>query len=127
MEAWLENLSEVHEDDIAFTPSPEAKEYLPQTTRTITPVITRQPRVIIRKVDPVCPPSARAAHITGTVVVTAAIGKDGRIKDAKIVSSPDDLLSAAALDAVRQWRYQPYTVNGEAMEIRTIINLTFAL
>jgi protein TonB len=58
-------------------------------------------------------------------VVEATIGKDGRITDANVVSSPEASLSAAALDAVRQWRYEPYTVNGQPTEIHTRISVGF--
>jgi protein TonB len=49
------------------------------------------------------------------------------IQNAEIVSSPDESLSQAALDAVRQWRYQPYTLNGEPVAVMTTINLSFSL
>jgi protein TonB len=78
-------------------------------------------------VPPIYPPAARAAHISGTVVIQAMIGKDGLIQNAKIVSSPDDSLSQAALDAVRQWRYQPYMLNGEPVSVMTTINVGFTL
>jgi TonB family protein len=127
LQATLEDLREVQADDVAFTPSPDAKERVLQTRVTTAPLITMQPIVLVQRVAPVYPQMARAAHITGTVVLSATIGKDGRIKDAKIVSSPDASLSAAALDAVRQWRYEPYKVNGQATEIHTTINLAFTL
>lgn len=127
VEAKVDELSEVHADDAAFTPSPDATEYKPELRTVVAPTIKPRPLVLLNRVDPVYPPSARAAHITGTVIVEATIGKNGRIKDAKVVSSPDDSLSAAALDAVRQWRYEPYTVNGEPMEIHTRINVGFTL
>jgi periplasmic protein TonB len=60
-------------------------------------------------------------------VIQAVVGKDGTIHDAKVVSSPDDSLSQAALDAVRQWRYQPYLLNGEPAAVMTTINLEFTL
>lgn len=127
VDAELEDLREVSADDAAFTPSPGATEYVPQTTKTIVQALPMKPLHLTHRVDPVYPQSARAAHITGTVVVAATIGKDGRVKDAKIVSSPDVSLSAAALDAVRQWRYEPFTLNGQAYEVNTQIRLEFAL
>lgn len=59
------------------------------------------------------------------MVIAATIGKDGKIKDAKIVSSPEASLSAAALDAVRQWRYEPTLVGGQPVEVNTKIGLSF--
>ena len=127
VEARLEDLSEVHADDAAFTPSTDAKEYVAQTSITISPNITKSSLALIKKVDPVYPLGARAAHITGTVVVIATIGKDGRIKGTNVISSPDASLTAAALDAVREWRYEPYTVNGQPVEVNTLIHIGFTL
>jgi TonB family protein len=127
VEAQLEDLREVDAGDVAFTPSPEAREYVPQTTTTIVQALPLTPLHLKHRVDPVYPQSARAAQITGTVVVVATIDKNGRVKDAKIVSSPDVSLSAAALDAVRQWRYEPVIVNGQPYEMHTQIRLEFTL
>jgi len=55
------------------------------------------------------------------------IGKAETIQNAKVVSSPDESHSQAALDAVRQWRYRPYTVNGEPVVVMTTINVGFSL
>ena len=82
---------------------------------------------LLVRVPPIYPPSARAAHISGKVVIQALIVKDGIPQNAKVVSSPDESLSQAALDAVRQWRYQPYTLNGEPVSVMTTINLEFTL
>jgi protein TonB len=59
------------------------------------------------------------------VLIRAKIGKDGRIENAEVVSSPDPSLSAAALDAVRQWRYRPYVLNGQTVEADTPISVIF--
>ncbi len=127
IEAQLEDLKEVDAGDVAFAPSAEAREYVPQTTTTIVQALPLTPLHLKHRVDPVYPQSARAAHITGTVVVAATIDRNGRVKDAKIVSSPDVSLSEAALDAVRQWRYDPVTLNGQPFEMHTQIRLEFAL
>ncbi len=125
VEAELETLSEVAADDGAFTPSADATEYVPRTTTIHSPVISLGPLVVTRRVAPEYPIGARAAHIGGTVVVEATIDREGRIKDAHVLSSPDASLSAAALDAVRQWRYKPVVVNGRPMELGTKINVGF--
>jgi len=75
---------------------------------------------------PVYPIEAKKAGVSGTVVLDATIGTDGIIKDLKVVSGPD-LLQQAALDAVKTWRYRPYQLNGEPVEVRTTVNVIFTL
>jgi periplasmic protein TonB len=81
---------------------------------------------LIRKVDPVYPPIAKTAHISGTVVLHAIIGKDGSVQDLQYVSGPP-LLMKSALDAIRQWRYKPTMLNGEPVEVDTTISVVFSL
>lgn len=78
------------------------------------------------KVMPIYPAIAKAARIQGTVVLHALISKDGRIIDIKVASGPP-MLQQAALEAVRQWRYKPYLLNGEPVEVETTINVVFNL
>ena len=125
LEADLEESDEVKADDAAFTPAPDATEPVIKSVRI--PAGGVKPGLLLQRVPPVYPPDARAAHISGTVVIQAMIGKDGMIENAKVVSSPDDSLSQAALDAVRQWRYQPYMLNGEPVSVMTTINVEFKL
>lgn len=75
---------------------------------------------------PVYPPDAKAAHIEGTVVLQALIAKDGSIQNLRVVSGPP-MLQAAAVDAVRTWKYRPYLLNGEPVEVETQINVVFSL
>ncbi len=124
VQATLEDLSEVHADDVAFTPSPDAKEYVLKIGVAV--VSNSKLPVLIRSVQPEYPIIARTAHITGIVVIDATIGKDGRVKDANVVSSPLASFSAAALDAVRQWRYEPMMMGGQPTEVHTQININFA-
>ncbi len=126
LEADLEDYAEVAPDDAAFTPSPDAKEPVVEV-RTIPIGAGITPGMLLDRVPPVYPPDAKAAHIMGTVVVKAVIGKDGRVHDPEVVSSPDSSLSAAALEAVRQWQYRPYTLNGKPVEVMTHINVVFEL
>jgi TonB family protein len=78
------------------------------------------------KVAPVYPPDAKAAGVSGTVVLQCTISKEGRVVNLNVVSGPA-LLQQSAIDAVRQWRYRPYLVNGEAVEVQTTVNLIFTL
>jgi protein TonB len=82
--------------------------------------------LLIRKTLPVYPPIARAAHVEGTVVLQAAISAAGSIQNLRVVSGPA-MLRQAALDAVRDWRYRPYELNGEPVEVETTVNVIFAL
>ncbi len=82
--------------------------------------------MLIQKSPPVYPSIARAARVSGTVVLEATISKTGTIKDVRVVSGPVMLRSAAA-DAVRTWRYRPYKLNNEPVEIQSTINVIFSL
>ena len=62
----------------------------------------------------------------GEVVLQAVIGKDGRVRDVKGVRG-NAMLSAAAMAAVRQWRYEPYKLNGDPVDMQTEIVIKFAL
>jgi TonB family protein len=75
---------------------------------------------------PVYPPDAKAAGIEGTVVLHAIIGKDGTITSLKLISGPDQL-AQAAWDAVKQWTYKPYILNGEPTAVDTTITVNFSL
>jgi len=75
---------------------------------------------------PVYPPLARASHVTGTVVLKGTIGLDGHVRNLEVVSGPADL-RMPALDAVRFWRYRPYLLNGQPVEVMTQIAVVFTL
>jgi periplasmic protein TonB len=78
------------------------------------------------KVTPQYPAIAKAARIQGTVVLQATISKDGTIQNLRVISGPP-MLQQAALDAVRSWRYKPYLLNGEPVEVETTVNVVFNL
>jgi TonB family protein len=82
--------------------------------------------MIISKVAPEYPPAAKTARISGAVVLQARIGKDGLINNLEVISGPQ-VLQQAAMDAVRQWRYRPYLLNGEPVEVMTTIHVFFSL
>lgn len=81
---------------------------------------------LIHDVRPQYPVLARQAHIQGVVVLLAVIGKDGAVQDLHVKSGPP-MLAQAAVDAVRQWRYKPYFLNGQPVEVDTQININFTL
>lgn len=82
--------------------------------------------MLIYKQTPRYPPIAVAAHIEGTVVLTATIGKNGTI-DNLHVASGNQMLQQAALEAVQNWRYRPYLLNGQPVEVETTINVVFTM
>lgn|SRR5512146_599816 len=82
--------------------------------------------LLIHKVQPTYPPLARSARIQGQVVLQAVIGKDGTIQGLHAVSG-HPMLTPAAIDAVKQWRYKPYFLNGEPVEVDTQITVNFTL
>jgi len=81
---------------------------------------------LLRQVNPQYPPQARQERVEGTVVLQAVIGKDGSVRNLNIVSGPS-LLTKAAMEAVKQWRYRPFALNGEPVEADTQINVNFKL
>jgi TonB family protein len=82
--------------------------------------------MILNKVIPAYPEIAKQDEVQGTVVLGAVIGKDGRIINLKVIQGPSEL-QQAALDAVKQWVYRPYLLNGEPVEVMTQINVVFTL
>jgi protein TonB len=82
--------------------------------------------LVIKRVNPVYPPLARTARVQGSVLLAAVIGKDGTIQNLHVVSG-HPLLQGAAMDAVRQWRYKPYILNGEPVEVDTQVTVNFTL
>jgi periplasmic protein TonB len=82
--------------------------------------------LLIHQVTPKYPPLARQARIQGTVVLQAVIGKDGTVQNLHVLSG-HPMLTQSAMDAVKQWRYKPYFVNGEPVEADTQINVNFNL
>ena len=75
---------------------------------------------------PVYPPDAKKARIQGTVVLDAIIGKDGTVEKLVVQSGPS-ALQQSALDAVRQWTYKPFLLNGDPVDAKTTINVVYSL
>jgi protein TonB len=78
-------------------------------------------------VQPVYPAAAKAAHMSGTVMMRAVITKDGSIQRLTVASSTNGMFDDAAIDAARQWHYRPYVLNGEPTEVDTTITVNFAM
>lgn len=82
--------------------------------------------LLTRKVQPTYPPLAKTARIQGDVVLNAVISKNGTIENLRVMSG-HPMLVTSALDAVKQWKYRPYVLNGEPVEVETTITVKFTL
>ena len=80
--------------------------------------------LLVTKVQPVYPPQAARTGLQGAVVLQALIGKDGSVRDLKLIRGYL-VFGRAAFDAVKQWRFKPYILNGQAVETQTQITVNF--
>jgi len=108
---------------IGNAPAPVVKAAPPKKVNVSSGVM--QGNVLV-KTTPQYPAIAKAARIQGTVVLQATISKAGTIENLRVVSGPA-MLQQAALDAVRSWRYKPYLLNGDPVEVETQVNVVFSL
>ena len=108
---------------ISSTPVAVPKIATPQRVR-VSQGVTQG--LLIRRVQPTYPPLARQARIQGTVILQAQISKTGDIENLTLVSG-HPMLAPAAIDAVKQWKYRPYILNGEPVEVDTQVTVNFAL
>lgn len=118
--------------------SPFGRDLRAFTGRVIGPSVRPEPPVktrvtqgvmeglLIGRVIPEYPPIAREMGVEGTVILQASISRTGTIENLRVVSGPE-LLRRAAIDAVSQWRYRPYLLNGEPVEVETTVNVRFTL
>jgi periplasmic protein TonB len=120
--------------DMPANPAP-APTAVPQTVASASPNVPAAERVrmspdaghvLQHKVDPSYPMLARQMKVQGSVVLQALIGKDGLIQDLHVLSGPG-ILSSAAQEAVRQWRFRPYLQNGNAVETEANITVNFTI
>jgi TonB family protein len=81
---------------------------------------------VLTQVNPIYPPDAKAAHVQGAVVLDGIISKDGIVKALQVISGPVEL-RVSAIDAVRQWRFEPYLLNGQPTEVETTITVNYQL
>jgi protein TonB len=108
---------------ISSTPVAVPKVATPQRVR-VSQGVTQG--LLIRKVQPNYPPLARQARIQGSVLLQAEISKDGTIQNLRLISG-HPMLAPAAIEAVKQWKYKPYILNGEPVEVETQITVNFTL
>ena len=97
-----------------------------KTTGPVSVSVDVMQNHILHKVPPMYPEDAKKARIQGKVVLDAVISKTGEVEQLKVVSGPKEL-QQSSLDAVRQWTYKPYLLNGEPVEVKTTINVIYTL
>lgn len=108
------------------TGTPSAKPVLPPPPAGVLRISGRvMANMVDKKVNPVYPPDSVALDARGTVVMLATIKKTGEVSDVQVVSGPERFRDAATT-AVMQWRYHPYEVDGEAVDVQTTVALDFA-
>jgi periplasmic protein TonB len=108
---------------ISSTPVAVPKVATPQRVR-VSQGVTQG--LLLRKIQPAYPPLARQARIQGSVLLQAEISKEGTIQNLRLISG-HPMLAPAAIEAVKQWRYKPYILNGEPVEVETQITVNFTL
>jgi protein TonB len=108
---------------VSSTPMAVPKVATPQRVRVSSGVSTG---LLVRKVNPNYPPLARQARIQGTVILQAEISKTGDIQNLRLISG-HPMLAPAAIEAVKQWKYKPYLLNGEPVEVETTVQVNFTL
>lgn len=124
LSATVDQITMISAANPAFTPDPQA--HFPKLSRVdISAGVAVG--MLEKKVQPVYPQDAKDARVSGTVVLKATIGRDGNVHDLSVVSGPWPSLIASAMQAVSQWHYRSYMLNGEPVEVETTINVIFSL
>ena len=96
---------------------------MPQRVRVSSGVVSG---LLIRKVQPNYPPLAKQARIQGDVILQAEINKEGDVVNLELISG-HPMLAPAAIDAVKQWKYRPYSLYGNPVAVQTQIIVNFSL
>jgi TonB family protein len=124
---WLLALAYVSLSNIVSAQSPSPTKKTVGATTQGTQVQANQP-TLIKSVPPTYPQEAKEQGIQGSVRLHVLVGTDGVVKEASVLSGPPSL-TQAAVDAVRQWRYKPYLLNGNPVEVDTtvIVNFNFTV
>jgi len=110
---------------LLITPTPLAGSQAAAPPRVVISS-TQMADQILKKVPPVYPPLARQARIQGTVVLKVVISKSGDVVNMQLVSG-HPMLAPAAIEAVKQWKYKPFLLNGEPVEAETNVTVNFTL
>lgn len=120
--AHIDTLKTFGEEQVSYEPTGEMGKTPSGLVRVGAGVIAG---LIVKKVAPIYPERAKAEHVSGTVILHAIIGRDGRIHLLQPISAPDADLAISAIAAVRQWVYKPYLLNGQPTEVDTQITVNY--
>jgi len=112
--------------DRLATGGPEAPRIVQPEVQSPSHPSALQAAVLVQRVAPIYPSGARESHLQGEVLVSATIGTDGVPANLKVIKG-DERLTAAALTAIRQWRYRPATLGGQSIETQIVITVSFEL
>lgn len=86
-----------------------------------------QPPTLLARVNPVYPGVAVSARLEGVAILEAIVGEDGRVQEVRVLRSAHKLLDPAAVEAVKQWRYEPLKLNGINVRFVLTVTLSFKL
>jgi TonB family protein len=111
------------------SPTPEASGAMPAEAAMSSIEPVKLPEsiawgLLAQSVDPVYPDAAKASGQRGSVVLQVLIGRDGAVQDAKFLQG-SLVFARAAIDAVKQWRFKPYSMNGRAVSVQSVLTLNF--
>ena len=101
----------------------QAKQQVPQRVRVSQNVAVK---LLVKRVNPEYSKELRKQRVQGLVTLSVRISKDGDVIEAKLISGRP-ALAQAAIDAVKQWRYKPYLLNGQPVEVETQVQVNFTL
>ena len=109
-------------------PQPPPKQDAPKPPRPQRVRVSQgvSEKLVVKKVPPRYPDEARAEHIQGTVLLRTEIGADGNVESVALISG-HSLLAPAAIEAVRQWKYKPYLLDGQPVALETQVQINFTL
>jgi protein TonB len=110
----------------AAAPPPPAPAKDTPITQPVQVASSLQASKLVTRITPAYPPLAKSAHVQGTVHMQAVIGRDGAVQNIQVLSGPP-LLRPAATDAVKRWVYRPTLLNGQAVEVVTLVDVAFTL
>jgi protein TonB len=82
--------------------------------------------LLLTKVQPQYPPDAKDQRIQGVVLLSVTIDKEGNVANIQVVSGPESLVPAS-IEAVKQWKYRPYLLEGTPVEVETQVTVNFTL
>jgi TonB family protein len=119
----LDDIKQIDKDDASLNPTNDAKVSATDSTQSSIAANGR----LAKKAAPVYPDAAKSRRIRGSVLLDVLIGTDGKVGDMHVLESPSPLLTKAAKDAVAQWQYSPYLVDGAPQEVSTRITVIFEI